>query len=483
LAGASTPFASEANPVVTPETTTTYILEGQVICLSGDTLLVYDTVVVRIDYEPPTRPQIVLPVDGSTIMAGENDLVWHSSSGTEPIYYKVIVNGTVIADSLTDTVAQFNINCDETLRIAVVAFNQCSYTLDYGCYGDSTHSGTIPAVYETSAVLTVFGEPCGGPRALAIYPEPFVITACSSQVARFVVWDMANVQLIPESLVVTINGVYCPYGVPFVNYTVVDEDSGVVEVHPPSGVWNDNDTIVITLSRIQNRFGIELMATATVTFYTDFSPPVAELIYPDTASAVDDLTPNIDIGVTDNVAGVAVESLSVRVSARNGNVDTTVAVDGASVEWIDSTVIVHCEQLGIEFASGETVDVVINTQDLVSTDYCGPNRAIYRFWFYYPMVYSCASYPNPFTPNYDNINDYCQFTYPGLGEKDADIYIFTLDEHLVAEVHVPASDRAKEEARWNGNGKDGKPLPVGLYVYIIVVDGEVICEGTVTIAR
>ena len=483
LAGASTPFASEANPVVTPETTTTYILEGQVICLSGDTLLVYDTVVVRIDYEPPTRPQIVLPVDGSTIMAGENDLVWHSSSGTEPIYYKVIVNGTVIADSLTDTVAQFNINCDETLRIAVVAFNQCSYTLDYGCYGDSTHSGTIPAVYETSAVLTVFGEPCGGPRALAIYPEPFVITACSSQVARFVVWDMANVQLVPESLVVTINGVYCPYGVPFVNYTAVDEDSGVVEVHPPSGVWNDNDTIVITLSRIQNRFGIELMATATVTFYTDFSPPVAELIYPDTASAVDDLTPNIDIGVTDNVAGVAVESLSVRVSARNGNVDTTVAVDGASVEWIDSTVIVHCEQLGIEFASGETVDVVINTQDLVSTDYCGPNRAIYRFWFYYPMVYSCASYPNPFTPNYDNINDYCQFTYPGLGEKDADIYIFTLDEHLVAEVHVPASDRAKEEARWNGNGKDGKPLPVGLYVYIIVVDGEVICEGTVTIAR
>ncbi len=483
LAGASTPFASEANPVVTPETTTTYILEGQVICLSGGTLLVYDTVVVRIDYEPPTRPQIVLPVDGSTIMAGENDLVWHPSRGTEPIYYKVIVNGTVIADSLTDTVAQFNINCDETLRIAVVAFNQCSYTLDYGCYGDSTHSGTIPAVYETSAVLTVFGEPCGGPRALAIYPEPFVITACSSQVARFVVWDMANVQLIPESLVVTINGVYCPYGVPFVNYTAVDEDSGVVEVHPPSGVWNDNDTIVITLSRIQNRFGIELMATATVTFYTDFSPPVAELVYPDTASAVDDLTPNIDIGVTDNVAGVAVESLSVRVSTRNGNVDTTVAIDGANVEWIDSTVIVHCEQLGIEFASGETVDVVINTQDLVSTDYCGPNRAIYRFWFYYPMVYSCASYPNPFTPNYDNINDYCQFTYPGLGEKDADIYIFTLDEHLVAEVHVPASDRAKEEARWNGNGKDGKPLPVGLYVYIIVVDGEVICEGTVTIAR
>ena len=483
LAGESTPFASEANPVVTPETTTTYILEGQVICLSGDTLLVYDTVVVRIDYEPPTRPQIVLPVDGSTIMAGENDLVWHSSSGTEPIYYKVIVNGTVIADSLTDTVAQFNINCDETLRIAVVAFNQCSYTLDYGCYGDSTHSGTIPAVYETSAVLTVFGEPCGGPRALAIYPEPFVITACSSQVARFVVWDMANVQLIPESLVVTINGVYCPYGVPFVNYTAVDEDSGVVEVHPPSGVWNDNDTIVITLSRIQNRFGVELMATATVTFYTDFSPPVAELVYPDTASAVDDLTPNINIGVTDNVAGVAVESLSVRVSARNGNVDTTVTVDGVNVEWIDSTVIVHCEQLGIEFASGETVDVVINTQDLVSTDYCGPNRAIYRFWFYYPMVYSCASYPNPFTPNYDNINDYCQFTYPGLGEKDADIYIFTLDEHLVAEVHVPASDRAKEEARWNGNGKDGKPLPVGLYVYIIVVDGEVICEGTVTIAR
>ena len=43
--------------------------------------------------------------------------------------------------------------------------------------------------------------------------------------------------------------------------------------------------------------------------------------------------------------------------------------------------------------------------------------------------------------------------------------------------------KSKTEAVWDGTDRFGRPLPQGLYIYVIEVDGEVVCEGTITIAR
>ncbi len=54
---------------------------------------------------------------------------------------------------------------------------------------------------------------------------------------------------------------------------------------------------------------------------------------------------------------------------------------------------------------------------------------------------------------------------------------------LVNKIDVLRGDGAKISARWFGKNMTGKYLPQGIYLYVIEVDGEIVCEGTVTIAR
>lgn len=91
--------------------------------------------------------------------------------------------------------------------------------------------------------------------------------------------------------------------------------------------------------------------------------------------------------------------------------------------------------------------------------------------------------PNPFTPNDDLINDYCQFTFPSLYYAKGTIYIFDLHSVLVRTIEIDAGLSAKEAAQWDGRDENNRSLPQGLYLYVIEVDDEIVCDGTVVIAR
>ncbi|MCD6596015.1 FG-GAP repeat protein [bacterium] len=95
----------------------------------------------------------------------------------------------------------------------------------------------------------------------------------------------------------------------------------------------------------------------------------------------------------------------------------------------------------------------------------------------------CRRIPNPFTPNLDGRNDFCQFAFPDMGDIDGTIYIFDNYGIEVKEIEIPAGSKAKELARWRGIDSKGKSVPQGVYTYIIEVGSDVVCEGTVTIAR
>ena len=96
---------------------------------------------------------------------------------------------------------------------------------------------------------------------------------------------------------------------------------------------------------------------------------------------------------------------------------------------------------------------------------------------------SCLSLPSPFTPNGDGINDFCQFTFPDMMFSPAVIRIYNIHSVLVKDIQVPLGWAAKSAARWYGKDNSGKPVPQGVYLYEIEQNGEVICTGTVTVAR
>ena len=102
----------------------------------------------------------------------------------------------------------------------------------------------------------------------------------------------------------------------------------------------------------------------------------------------------------------------------------------------------------------------------------------------YPAnFFSCKVVPNPITPNFDAINDFAQFEFDGIFVKPARIHIFDIHGHEIRTIDVPAGLFAKQYARWDGTDDGGNPVPEGVYIYTIEVAGEIVCEGTITVAR
>ncbi len=494
LEGETTPFSTDENPTVNPDTTTTYIAEAWAVCVAGDTVIAYDTMTVYIDYEPVVPPTIVSPSDGEELTAGTHTLVWNAldTTVTTPIYYQVLRDGVLFSpDSITDTTIDFDISCEETLSFVVVAFNSCYYELDDSCNPADSISGYTSATYETSAVITVWGEPCGQPQAQAVYPPPNTISGCDDQLVIFEVWDGAGVGLLPESLRVQISNTAgsntYDTSASFITYTYVRDDSGVVTVAPPTGSWSDNDTITVRIIELYNVFGQPLPGFVSLTFYTDFTPPVADMSYPVPDTAVNEHSPTVVLNVTDNVCGVLADSFIVWVHNSRIN-DSLIYPSSSELSWDPSNdnLYISFEDLGIILAEGETISVDLHTCDCVDSEFCGPNCAPYSWTLWYPYEVGCSRMPNPFTPNDDTYNEYTQFTFPNMASKDGTIYIYDINSILVKQIDVPAGQGVAETrrlARWDGTDSNGNRVHQGVYMYVIVVDGEVVCEGTVTVAR
>jgi hypothetical protein len=55
--------------------------------------------------------------------------------------------------------------------------------------------------------------------------------------------------------------------------------------------------------------------------------------------------------------------------------------------------------------------------------------------------------------------------------------------HEVRKINIPTGANAKAAAKWDGKDNNGNAVTQGLFIYTIESGGEVVCEGTITIAR
>ncbi len=257
-------------------------------------------------------------------------------------------------------------------------------------------------------------------------------------------------------------------GTVFVQYcsredTIITSDLSYVW-HPQwDSIYCDSATFRVVMRDSFCNWGED---TCAVSLCPDVSPP--EIIPIDTLSQCFYYDYSLKYFLQDTGAGLDYSSISV--TEDDSAISYSLTADTISING------------GEEIRPGDTVTICISVSD--ANTICPPNDTM-QCWIISrcPNTYGCARMPNPFTPNYDMVNDYVQFTFPDMEFQMGIINIYDLHNVLMRKIDVPIGEGAKELARWNGKDKSGKNLPQGLYLYTIEVNGEIVCNGTVTIAR
>jgi len=141
----------------------------------------------------------------------------------------------------------------------------------------------------------------------------------------------------------------------------------------------------------------------------------------------------------------------------------------------------------LEFLDGEEVTIRVIAADNPITEpeemYCDPNDTTFE-WTFTIAETPCYRGTNPITPEpCDERNDFTQFSFPNVRatKLKKEIFIYDRFNHLVKTIEGPDDDSG--EWIWDGKDDNNTIVGQGVYVYIIVVDGETVCTGTVSVAR
>jgi len=444
---------------------TVLVILDSLITAGHCTTVVNESLSFVVDLEPPTISPVPSP---SILSSGETTFDLNADDNIAGIWWSLMYTVPIIIhpDGARDTLPAIggidsftitNLGEDDTL---ILNIRICDSIFDYGC-SCPPNCTTYTLIYPIAGI---------GPIAEDILPDG--ISACIDQQIWIEITDSDGVD--SSTILVVINndtlGCYSP--------NLIFSDDTLIFL-PDSDFWSNNETVNVVLIFADDNYGNVLQNNPSWTFYLDFQAPLAELITPADSDTVADIHQSIEIDFTDNLAGVLVDSSWFEIRGRIFSLDDVLA--NITSDSLTGRVLFSPDDFSMLWFPGETVDIALHLCD--NPDTCGPNCADYNWQFFILPDFGCARMPNPFTPNSDEQNDFCQFNFPGMIYKDADIYIYDIYGVLVKDISVNATSEAKIQSRWYGKDVKGKQVPIGIYLYVIEVDGEVVCEGTVTVAR
>ena len=203
------------------------------------------------------------------------------------------------------------------------------------------------------------------------------------------------------------------------------------------------------------------------------------LIYPP-VFMIRELTAGITIEIYDRLSGINPDSITLTVNSQEYRLDeftyTTIDDNRGEINWTPT-------DFGIRFVQGDTIHLAVRAGD--NPDYCETNISSESFLFMIEPQIQCNVHPNPFTPNNDGFNDFAVFSYPFMFSESAELIIFDRWNVEVYRSRIqPLTDFTDYSSRiWKGKDKSNKDFTNGIYIYIIKIDDEVKCNGTIIIAR
>ncbi|MBN2542378.1 gliding motility-associated C-terminal domain-containing protein, partial [bacterium] len=307
-----------------------------------------------------------------------------------------------------------------------------------------------------------------GLQASSLVPVNNAHSACDDQEIIFLL--AADLDVIPDSIYIEINGIEYTFDSPYLDFR-----SDSVIFSPPPGFWEDGEIIVAEVTNAADVRGNTLENSDILTFLIDLSPPVAEFLEPGNGS-ISKIKPEILISVEDLYSGVNLDSLILTVG---GHIFRIPYFDWNITQGLLSF---SSEAAGIAFPQGDTITVALRFCD--TPDYCFPNCADSTWTILIAPKEECHAIPNPFTPNGDRFNPVTEFSYPGMYFEEAELGIYNLEGNQVYITNLPPKAETEMIAyTWNGTDNSGKPVKQGVYIYIIKIDGKVVCNGSVTVVR
>ncbi|MCD6595512.1 gliding motility-associated C-terminal domain-containing protein [bacterium] len=243
----------------------------------------------------------------------------------------------------------------------------------------------------------------------------------------------------------------------------------------------DGSSVEICLTAVEDMLGNGITTPVCNTFWVDYSAPTIIQTEPNNGAMVRDRTHDIVIEFYDYPAGVDSSTLNFDV---NG-----ITITHNRLIWTFSsngdTLFVRYipENDGMVFPPGESVLVDISVSD--TTDYCFDNVMDTSIYFIVEPEVGCYLHPNPFTPNNDGKNDITIFDYPNMFSETAELAIYDIRGTEVYRKNIGPVGGFEDitPREWTGIDKKNTPLPPGIYMYIILSNGEVICSGTLVIAK
>ncbi len=310
-----------------------------------------------------------------------------------------------------------------------------------------------------------------------VLPTPNNISSCTDQPILIQISSVTPID--PASIILSINGTLYTTDSAEIIYNAASQR---LEFNASGRAVFTDGLQTVTLVAIADSAGV-VGTPHTWNFLVDLTSPIITSTTPAATSTITDLDFTLGFTIVDGgtiasaISGLAESSVIVNIINNSGTHDVT-----AYLTHTGSAFSIPMSATGLSFRDNETFTVHVTAHDnIAESTYCGANR-LDTTWTLRIGETTCQKSSNPITPGeIDGYNDFVEFGFPNMRDasQDRKIFIYDRGNRLVREIDAPTSGKWI----WNGTDENDKIVTQGVYVYIIQVGSENVCNGTISVAR